>query len=209
MPKSIEFIYFDLGNVILHFDPEIGCQNIAQLTGLDSARIHSVIHETSLQTDYESGTVSSGKFVSRFAAASGTNPDPAQLLKATSNMFTFNRSMIPVLTQLQNCGFPIGILSNTCPAHWEFLTGRFPAIERIFRKPYCVLSFESGSMKPDERIYRDAIQAAGCPPERIFFIDDRLENVTAARKHSIRAELFESVEKLLRDLDKNKIRINL
>ena len=209
MPTSIEFIYFDLGNVVVHFDPEIGCHNIAQLTGVNSTTVHGIIHETTLQTEYETGSVSSGEFVSRFAAASKTNPDPALFLKAASDIFDVNRSMIPVLTQLQNCGFPIGLLSNTCPAHWEFLTSRFASIERIFKKQFRILSFESGSMKPDQRIYQNAIEAAGCPPDRIFFTDDRPENVAAARKNSIHAELFESVEKLMCDLAECHVRINI
>jgi HAD superfamily hydrolase (TIGR01509 family) len=37
-------------------------------------------------------------------------------------------------------------------------------------------------MKPDPALYRVVESAAGVPPARILFIDDRPENVEAARK---------------------------
>jgi putative hydrolase of the HAD superfamily len=43
-----------------------------------------------------------------------------------------------------------------------------------------VSSARVGVAKPDRRIYEIAAELAGVAPERCLFVDDRLENVTAA-----------------------------
>lgn len=45
-----------------------------------------------------------------------------------------------------------------------------------------VLSYRVGAMKPDERIYVEALQRAGVPPEECLFVDDLLENIEAWKK---------------------------
>jgi putative hydrolase of the HAD superfamily len=44
-----------------------------------------------------------------------------------------------------------------------------------------VSSAQVGVAKPDQRIYEIAAELAGAAPERCLFVDDRLENVEAAR----------------------------
>ena len=50
-----------------------------------------------------------------------------------------------------------------------------------------ILSFEVGSMKPKKRIYRVAERYAEVPRERILFLDDKLENVEAAKQRGWQA----------------------
>jgi HAD superfamily hydrolase (TIGR01509 family) len=68
-----------------------------------------------------------------------------------------------------------------------------------------VLSFEAEAMKPDRRIYDAAIQRAGVPADRIFFVDDREENVAGARAAGIDAVQFVDCDTLIADLRKRNI----
>jgi 2-haloacid dehalogenase len=63
-----------------------------------------------------------------------------------------------------------------------------------------VLSFEVGSMKPDQRIYRDLIKACAVEPGQIVFIDDNQRNVESAIATGIKALLFTTVAELESDL---------
>ena len=58
-----------------------------------------------------------------------------------------------------------------------------------------------GLRKPAPAIYRRALDILGCPPERILFIDDRKENVTAAAAEGIKTIRFEGAVPLRRDLE--------
>ncbi|OPG03566.1 HAD family phosphatase [Microbispora sp. GKU 823] len=46
---------------------------------------------------------------------------------------------------------------------------------------HVVSSYDVGVAKPDRRIFEIAARHAGVPPERCLFVDDRAENVDAAR----------------------------
>jgi putative hydrolase of the HAD superfamily len=56
-------------------------------------------------------------------------------------------------------------------------------------------------MKPDPRIFRLAIEKAGVAPEKIFFADDRIENVEGARLAGIEAIQFKSEKQLRQELN--------
>jgi putative hydrolase of the HAD superfamily len=57
-----------------------------------------------------------------------------------------------------------------------------------------------GLRKPDLAIYRRALDILGRPAERILFIDDREENVAAARVAGMNAIRFEGAGQLRREL---------
>jgi HAD superfamily hydrolase (TIGR01509 family) len=55
-------------------------------------------------------------------------------------------------------------------------------------------------MKPAEPIYAAASRLAQVAPERIFFVDDRSENVAGARDYGFQAVLYESAIQTANDL---------
>jgi len=55
-------------------------------------------------------------------------------------------------------------------------------------------------LKPDKRMYRLALDAIGCKPKEAVFIDDREENVAAARKMGMEGILFKSKMQTLKTL---------
>lgn len=208
MAPTFDFIYFDLGNVIVNFDHETGCRQVSSLTGVPVDRVRELIFEAGSQIAYETGKISSRQFVDTFASESNTQPDLEKFLIAASDIFEVNREIIPLITQLRAVSFPMGILSNTCPAHWDFLCQpEFAALYELFDK--YILSYEAGSMKPDRKIYDDAIDLAGVPASRIFFVDDREENVQGAIDAGIDAHLFTSALDVYRLLEQRGVSLNI
>jgi putative hydrolase of the HAD superfamily len=68
---------------------------------------------------------------------------------------------------------------------------------------YCKVALTScylGLRKPDAAIYQAALDILGRPPERILFIDDRIENVTGALNAGMKAIQFVGEKKLRSDL---------
>jgi|ERR1039458_3419836 putative hydrolase of the HAD superfamily len=54
--------------------------------------------------------------------------------------------------------------------------------------------------KPEPAIYKRALDILGRPPERVLFIDDRVENVDGAAAVGLKAIRFEGAESLRREL---------
>jgi HAD superfamily hydrolase (TIGR01509 family) len=202
------FIYFDLGNVLLTFDHAIACRQVAVQTGLDPWQVDRVIFASGLQLRYEAGQIGSQEFVETFVAETGRRVDPQAFLRACSDIFELNAPIVPVVAQLRMAGYRLGVLSNTCPAHWEFVSrGRFAILPTLF--DVRILSYERGALKPSLPIYQAAIAAAGVAPGEIFFTDDRAENVSGARDAGLDATLFQGVQMLLRQLQQRRVGINL
>ena len=195
---KIEFLYFDLGNVILPFNHEIACMRIAAEYDVPSSAVSEWVFDSGLQRAFESGEFTPETFCNRLSELSGVKLDHDFLMNAISDIFSLNRRLIPLISQLRAVNFPMGILSNTCIAHWEFALARFPILGQLFSE--YVLSYEIGSMKPAALIYERAISIAAVEPSRCFFVDDRMENVEGALAAGWDAVLYQSVEQLTCEL---------
>ncbi len=201
------FLYFDLGNVLLLFDHDIACRQIGQLTGLSSDQVRDTVFESDLNHRYECGQITSRQFYEEFCAATGARPDFDAFLVAGSDIFTLNLPMMPVVAQLNAAGYPIGILSNTCEAHWQYITGgRFAVLNDFFRLH--VLSFEERCSKPDKALYLKAAERAGVAPAEVFYVDDRPENVAGAIRAGFDAVVFEGARQLAAALRERGLRFN-
>ncbi len=204
--KTPEFIYFDLGKVLLDFSHEVMCAQMASQVGLDSDRVHEIVFGGGLCQQYESGLIDSQQFCQAFFEKSGTQCEIPDLLLAGSNIFSLNTEMVALVAQLATSGIGLGVLSNTCEAHWQFLKERFRFLTEFFST--MILSFEVGALKPDARIYEQAAKQINVKPESIFFVDDRKDNIAGAVDAGWDAHVFQSAEQTLVLLLERGIRFN-
>ena len=69
------FLYFDLGNVILHFDHRVAARQIAELTELPEQRVWDVLFAGGLELRYEAGELDDCRFYEEFCRLTGARPD--------------------------------------------------------------------------------------------------------------------------------------
>ncbi|PHQ33501.1 HAD family hydrolase [Rhodopirellula bahusiensis] len=208
MATDIRFVYFDLGNILVSFDRDRANDSVADLFGGTREASDEIMHVGGLQNQLETGLISEEEFAQAVRDAYATLVQPnglvatGDIMRAISDMFTPIESMVAVLQSLRDASVPIGILSNTCAAHWNWVNGRG---WDVMSGPFDVqvVSYEARSMKPDQGIYKTAMKLAGeclaigrgkddnevLRPEEILFVDDRQENVDAARSHGWTAEV--------------------
>lgn len=74
--------------------------------------------------------------------------------------------------------------SNTDPEHIEALEGELPSTLLCEAR---ALSYEIGATKPLSAFYESALARAGVRPGDVVFLDDRADNITAARALGIDA----------------------
>ncbi|MFM8890810.1 MAG: HAD family hydrolase [Planctomycetia bacterium] len=203
-----EFVFLDMGNVIVSFDRERAFQQMAEVCGTDVETVRRVAMDADLHEAIERGAIDWREFHGLFSARTGTTSDPPALARAASDMFTIKVDMLPVIAGLERSGCGLGILSNTCGPHWEhLLTRRYAVLPGNFQ--LVVLSHEVRAVKPEPEIYRLAAERAGVPPSRIFFTDDIPSNVAAARAAGWQAELFTSAAALIDQLDRRGLKLGL
>ncbi|TWU57542.1 HAD family hydrolase [Rubripirellula reticaptiva] len=179
---DIRFVYFDLGNILLSFDIGVAHANLAKLFGVSETDAKAAVYDSGLEDRFEHGEFTPDEFAAQVCKAIGAtgNPPPAgEVLDAISDMFTPIAPMTGIMDKVKKSGRGVGILSNTCDAHWDW----------VIRQNYdvmnadldvTILSYEVGAMKPASRIYEESEKLAGVLPSQILFIDDKQENVDAA-----------------------------
>jgi putative hydrolase of the HAD superfamily len=193
-----QFIYFDLGNVLLHFDHNRAARQMAEVAGSTPERVWEVVFAGDLELRYERGDISTAEFHDFFCRQTGTTPSLSALATAASDIFEANPLVISLLGQLKHNSHRLGLLSNTNDAHWTFVKDAFP--ELLPSLEVIALSFELKSLKPEPEIYAQAARLARVDPARILFIDDRLENVGGAIEAGFEAIQFQSHQQLVADL---------
>jgi len=107
-----------------------------------------------------------------------------------------NPEMYALVGQLKEQQIPVALLSN--------IDDRLSKLIRDFGlyEPFkpCLLSCEIGVEKPDLKAYELLLKTLNLPAKDVVFIDDRLENVEAAKTIGLDAILFESEQQLRTDL---------
>ncbi len=196
----IRFVYFDLGNVLVSFDPQRGCRNLADWAGCMPAAVDEAIWKSGLEQDFECGRLDPAAFARLVAEAlqvpaERLDAQGQPLLDLLSDMFTPLPEMLPIIQRLRQAGIGLGILSNTCHAHWDWITRQSWPVCSGWPSVH-VLSYEVGQMKPAAEIYAVAERLAGVPAEQIFFTDDRPENVAGAISAGWQAAVFDGPQDL-------------
>ena len=206
--NSPEYIFLDLGNVIVHFDHKKAVDQISSLSGIPAETVCSTLWSTDLQTQLERGTTDWPTACNLFREATGATSDNDQLARAASTIFEINHSMIPVIAGLQRSGCRLGILSNTCAPHWDFLLSSNYAV-MPGRFDLIVCSHLVNLAKPDPAIFERAQQLAGVSADKIFFTDDIVTNVLAAQQAGWDAVPFTSAAALISALWHRGVRVGL
>jgi putative hydrolase of the HAD superfamily len=101
--------------------------------------------------------------------------------------------MLDWATNLRQNGLQTGIFSNMPADILEYLRTQQSWLADF---NFGVFSCEYDVVKPDAAIYQHLVEAAGLAAPHLLFLDDREENIEAARTAGLQAELFTSYEAL-------------
>ena len=185
-------VVFDLGKVLVDFDYSIAARKIAAHSDLPPAQIETLIGQSPLIIDYESGRLKRSEFFKKIRQVTGFQGTMDEFSAFFADIFTPIPPMIELHAKLHRHGIPTYVLSNTNDLAIEHIRRNFP----FFRDfDGYIFSCEIGIMKPDATIYEALEKLAGRRGKEIVYLDDRLENVHAGAVRGWRAILHESPEK--------------
>jgi putative hydrolase of the HAD superfamily len=202
-----EFLYFDMGNVLLRFSHERMAEQMGRVARIETKRAWTILFEEGLEWAYERGELTREQFYGRFCEAAGTKLADIEALDLAGNdIFELNSPIIGLVGKLAAARYRVGVCSNTTASHWTYCAGRFAALTNVFAVH--ALSYRLKAMKPQPKFYEEAAKLAGVPAGKIFFIDDREENVAAAAKAGWDAVLFESVSQVNESLRRRGVVLN-
>jgi len=195
-PPPIKAVFFDIGNVLLHFDLAAIIKEIAAALGRPPREVARSLLDTTRISALERGEISSKELYRIFREELGYSGTFPRFRKLWCDHFSLERSTAALLKKVSR-RVPTYLLSNTHALHYDFIKARY-AFTKCVRG--AALSHELGMRKPEPRIFKAALKMAGVQPAQAVFIDDLEPNVAAARRAGLQSIRYRGPEDLRRRL---------
>lgn len=184
--SHIQNIIFDLGGVIIDLDTSATFQHFQKINK-NPANTNLFQEDVSLFLDYEKGMISSANFREGIRTLT---KDPqlsdAEIDEAWNRMLLrIPKAQLALIEKLA-INHRLFVLSNTNEIHVEafnqivLATSGKPSLDHFFEKIY--FSHLLQLRKPEREIYQFVISDSNLRPEETLFVDDREENIMAARE---------------------------
>ena len=189
-------VIFDLGKVLVDFDFRRGYRALEGICPYAAADIPKRLARTGLVERFETGLVEPDSFYAELSRTLELDLAYDRFCDIWSSIFT--AALLPE-TMLEGLArrYRLLLLSNTNAIHFEMIRKAYPLLRHFHER---VLSYEVKAMKPDPRIFSEAVRRAGCGAAECFYTDDIAPNVEGARKLGIDAVQFESADQIRREL---------
>jgi len=188
---SPQAILFDLGGVLMDFG---GLGRLADLTGyVQDAGLEERWVSSQWPLAYERGECTSEAFAAGIVAEWDLDLSPSEFIAEFRSWSAGPFDGAAELLHRLHGEVAMGCLSNTNPTHWQQHLDRW-GLAGYF--DWTFVSHELGATKPEPEIYQAVIARMEIAPEHTLFLDDRIENVIAARTHGFRAEQTRGVEQV-------------
>lgn len=198
MPKPVDTVVFDIGNVLIEWDPE----NLYSKLIPDPVERHRFLNEICTM-DWNLQQDLGRSWEEAIDELTAIYPEHKDLIAAYSERW---HEMVPgevpgsvaILDELKIAGVPLYAITNFSSEKFTEAKSRFPFLASSFRDT--VVSAEERLLKPDRRIFealltRNNLEAGAC-----VFIDDSVKNVEGAREAGLEAVHFTGADKLRADL---------
>ena len=197
MPAAMDAVLFDLGRVLLDWDPRYYYRRYFENDeALEQFVRQGVPHDWYLEMD-------AGKPMDlAVAERQCAYPEYAGLLGRWKEGWPLMMrgaidGSVAILDELRRDGLRLYALTNFSTETWPIAKARFGFLSWF---EDAIVSGEHGIVKPDPRIFELAISRCRLDPARTAFIDDLPANVDAGRACGLRTIRFTSPGKLREDL---------
>ncbi len=196
----IHNIVFDVGRVFVELNPAPVIEFLSA-HGVQVANIDALC-ESIVLDDHECGRLHGSGLLQRLAGLAQQPVALEHLHAKWLDMFELQPRMVNLAHRLSE-RYRVYLLSNVGDLHWAHLSREY----RLHHIGHGVLlSYLAGVMKPNAAIYIEAERRFNLTPAQTVFIDDRAENIVAARSrgwHGIVHSGFDPTVAALRALTVN------
>ena len=166
-------ILFDLGGVLVGSAGRVALR--ALRPDMSEDQVLERWHRSNAVSLFERGQISSRMFAKEFIAEWELRLDESDFLASFAGWVSGLFGGAEVLVRSLRRHHLVACLSNTNAIHWA----RLPELHDLFDS--CFASHLTGFMKPDREAYEHALRELQVPANSVYFFDDLLPNVVAAR----------------------------
>jgi putative hydrolase of the HAD superfamily len=198
----IRSIIFDIGGVMVDI-PNLKYYNyLARASGLGVNKVISSIEKNTPL--FESGRIEINEYESNIAKELGILPSQVLWVDFYKKIAKLNMNTVSLIKKLKK-SYQIAYLSNVDYFRYTY-TKKHILNKVLYLFDYKLASCELGCVKPSREIYLKTLSIIGSKPQEALFVDDVAKNVVGARRVGINALVFESLQKLKSEMEKNNMK---
>ncbi len=196
--KKIKNIIFDLGNVLIEFNPEKFIKN--NIEERDREKVLKIIFLGAEWLKLDRGTLSYEEAISIFSEKLPKYKESIESFfnKNILECLTPMEENIKVMKKLKKDGYNLYILSNFHKPAFDYINKNwdfFKEFNGATVSSYCKL------LKPEKEIYQEIIRKFNLIPEETLFIDDTLVNIEMCEIFGIRGLHLKKEDELNRKIE--------
>lgn len=203
---EIKNIIFDFGGVILDIDPQRTINEFISMGFSNFEKLMSPEFTEGIIGKFERGILTPEIFRAKLKAFLELDVSDQEIDDAwNSLLYDIPAERIEVIEQVKK-NYGTYLLSNSNEIHYDLfvrdlqLRFGYREFDELFHKAY--FSFDLHLLKPNPEIYEFVMNQHGLLPEETLFIDDRDENIQAARILGLSTYCLKKPERI-RDLFKD------
>jgi len=191
-------VFFDLGGVIIRTEYQAPREHLAERLNMDYDDLVKVVFDS--ETGHKASVGALSEDEHWMAVTRRLGRPAAELPSIRAEFFAGDVVDLELIEFIRSLRprYKTGVISNAWPGLRDYLVHQ--KLDEIFDS--LVISAEVGVMKPDEKIYRLALDKAGVNAVAAVFVDDAPINVEAANALGMHGLLFRDPGLALRELRK-------
>jgi putative hydrolase of the HAD superfamily len=199
----IRNIIFDLGNVLLDFNPKVYVKS--KISEEKVEEIYKCIFRSDEWPMLDRGTISEEDAKINIINRNIKNEKLINLVfENWYDILAPIESSVDLLKKLKQKGYKVYYLSNFHLAAFEHVTRKHAFFE-CFNGG--VVSYKEKLLKPEKEIYEKIIDKYNLEPSQTIFVDDMKENVRAAMKLGLKGIILENPKDLKAELEEFGVNI--
>ena len=195
---KINTIIWDIGGVLERTEDPTPRRQIADRLGMTVGQLSALIFGDTTQFKVQLGQVSRDEHLEYVQEQLGltTRTDLDQVLTEFFSGDRLDTDLVDYIRRLKT-KYTTAVLSNYSEILREKITNTWQIGDAF---DHLIISAEVGHKKPDAKIYQIAMEKASCSPGEAVFIDDFIENISAAEDFGIHGIHFQNVDQVLDQL---------
>ena len=192
---NIQAVLFDADGV-LQEPVEGGRERLASLCGVPSRKEEFVTDFLSAEMPCLRGDADMTEVIGEVLKRWNSPYSVEQAIETHTKIVAMNPESIEVVSDLRKSGVPAYLATNQHEYRARYMSEVFGYVDIFDGEFY---SCRLGTKKPDPNYFHAVLESLPIPAERLLFIDDRDQNVAAARSvgiHGVEYEISEGVQAL-------------